>query len=1630
MRRFLDEERQYRQQLAASGSAAPSLFELVDSDFLPALHGWASARTKTVVKPARELAPSDVVAWESAIRQAIASYVDDPALTDRLSIDDFEARLRGMVYWPGELPTFLEATTQFHALFSIASERLQLDKNYLVSDKNKRRCVGVLVALLQPVGWRLDVERSVLRRNIADPASLFEYLSQRTEERAYQAFQAGSGPADGGGPPGGGSGSPAFSRGRRVHFSDTGATPSAAGSFRPHPPPSRGGLVGRLRNTVWGSRGGGARGSRGEGGHDGHVASTCWGCGRVGHRLDDCRSTAAPDRDRIRRERGRSSSPGSGRGGRGGRGGGVHPKAFFQRSRRVTPGVGLAQHDGVLAHTSLYFLLDSGCTANFISPAAAAEILALVPGATTTALSSPIVVGTVAAEGRLEATVRVIATVQLLFADCCWLIPDCEFLVVPGLSDDDVLIGRPCIADIPADVVQRVYMAAGTVPEVSLLPNDLSARQLLRQAAAVDAAAEDAVAADVLAAEDLGGVEVGINDVEAVRLCLQRALDTAVSEGLSAPAVDRLRTAVLGPLLDCFRLRMCGDPPADVAPVTVRLVPDARPVRHKPRRYSAEDSAYMRETMGELERLGYVYRNPMAVWASPAFPVRKANVSPTAPLSKRFRLCVDMRGVNRLTEPMAFPLPRLEHIVEQLGGRPFVGSLDISDGFWQCALAPECQEWFSIVTDEACYTPRRLVQGSLNGTAPFYRVMVEALGDLLGTACVCYVDDVAVFGSTEVEFVDNYIKVLVRLHSKGIKVSATKVVFYAARLRFCGRLFSASGIQMDPAFVRSVASMPPPATAAQLASYIATVNWARLGVPRFAEMALPLQQLLTAALRSHPSATKAQREAIVLAECGWGPEHTDAFARINASIVRNTALAFPRDGWVTTVWFDASSVGFGGVVCQCLPEELELPPLQQLHQPLAFISGVFKGAQLNYSVVELECLAFVMVCQKAAHLLRRPGGFVAFTDHRNLQFLLSPDPSVAASRRQAAARIERWMVYLRSFEYTLAHIPGEQNVAADLLSRWAVSPYESQSSSTALDARARALTRRRAAQPVAAVDSSGAASGSTATSSDDNGPAGAGAPGPAPVPVAADPAVAVAAAVVSSAVTASSLFATPSDVLEFDVHDCPLVEEIVAAQRETVRRNGVPPHTHLDSDGVRVSAGQRVWVPDVLCLRLRLAVVAHAGPAAHRGVDTTLRALQQYFYWDNMASDIATFVSACLFCCQVRGGGRIPRPLGNTITATAPGQEIRFDFAHVRPAAAADGHDYRWILTIQDSFSRFVELVPARSAETSVVVNAILSWYARFGHAKRWMTDGGSHFCNEVLSELRRLCNADHHVVVAYSSQSNGQIERVHREVWTALRAICAESKLDHGQWPSVLPLVASVINHSPSTALDGLAPVTVHCGLPAINPVSVVFLPTERELRPVDISTVDFKAHVQRLQSQLWDSHERVRAQPGRKRKPQPGEQPVDFDIGSYVLLAQRGDKQRRDKLAVRWRGPARVIDFVGPLVAKVEDLVTGETSEVHCSHLKRYADRDLVVSKQLVSFAAHSCAGFVVRALLDHRLTPVAEVLVSWEGYTSEDDTWEPLAVILADTPSTVRLYARTVQDRARREELLAYLRLVDKS
>jgi RNase H-like domain found in reverse transcriptase len=70
-------------------------------------------------------------------------------------------------------------------------------------------------------------------------------------------------------------------------------------------------------------------------------------------------------------------------------------------------------------------------------------------------------------------------------------------------------------------------------------------------------------------------------------------------------------------------------------------------------------------------------------------------------------------------------------------------------------------------------------------------------------------------------------------------------------------------------------------------------------------------------------------------------------------------LAFPDPGKRICVLTDASDCSYAGLVTQIHEEQLDLPIEEQDHQPLAFLSGEFKGTQLRWTVPEKEGFAIV-----------------------------------------------------------------------------------------------------------------------------------------------------------------------------------------------------------------------------------------------------------------------------------------------------------------------------------------------------------------------------------------------------------------------------------------------------------------------------------------------------------------------------------------------------------------------------------------------------------------------------------------------------------------------------------------------
>ena len=89
----------------------------------------------------------------------------------------------------------------------------------------------------------------------------------------------------------------------------------------------------------------------------------------------------------------------------------------------------------------------------------------------------------------------------------------------------------------------------------------------------------------------------------------------------------------------------------------------------------------------------------------------------------------------------------------------------------------------------------------------------------------------------------------------------------------------------------------------------------------------------------------------------------------------------------------------------------------------------------------------------------------------------------------------------------------------------------------------------------------------------------------------------------------------------------PTLVEILEAQTESL--SDAPVRLHEREDGVWVDHRDRVWVPNVNDLPIRVCVVAHAGSAGHRGIDATYQRVSERFVWEDMKELVREFVKAC-----------------------------------------------------------------------------------------------------------------------------------------------------------------------------------------------------------------------------------------------------------------------------------------------------------------------------------------------------------------------------------------------------------------
>ena len=167
-------------------------------------------------------------------------------------------------------------------------------------------------------------------------------------------------------------------------------------------------------------------------------------------------------------------------------------------------------------------------------------------------------------------------------------------------------------------------------------------------------------------------------------------------------------------------------------------------------------------------------------WASPVVLVKKKDGTS--------RFCIDYRKVNTVTRKDAYPLPRVDDLLDTLAGSRLFSTLDLISGYWQVEIHPGDREKTAFCTSEGLYEFNVMPFGLCNGPATFQRLMNLLLAGIQWSSCLVYLDDIIVLGKTFQDHLQHLSQVFQILRDAKLKLKVQKCSFCRESVQFWGSL--------------------------------------------------------------------------------------------------------------------------------------------------------------------------------------------------------------------------------------------------------------------------------------------------------------------------------------------------------------------------------------------------------------------------------------------------------------------------------------------------------------------------------------------------------------------------------------------------------------------------------------------------------------------------------------------------------------------------------------------------------------------------------------------------------------------------------------------------------------------------
>ena len=394
----------------------------------------------------------------------------------------------------------------------------------------------------------------------------------------------------------------------------------------------------------------------------------------------------------------------------------------------------------------------------------------------------------------------------------------------------------------------------------------------------------------------------------------------------------------------------------------------------------------------------------------------------------------------------------------------------------------------------------------------------------------------------------------------------------------------------------------------------------------------------------------------------------------------------------------------------------------------------------------------------------------------------------------------------------------------------------------------------------------------------------------------------------------------------------------------------------------------------------------HNKIVGHHGVERTVDKLLRWCKntstepWPQLRQHVKQFIRICP-CCQKMSLLKTPivaHPF--TVSSYWPMERLQMDFIGPFP-------DGGYILAIICCFTRWIELFHCLQANADCASRRLLEHIGRYGAPTQLLSDRGSHFVNEVISELLRLVGTEHCLSIAYSKEESAIVERSNRETNRHLRNMFFHEGVVNDYIKNI-PLVQRIENSSPNSRTR-LTPAQLLFG----NKIDLdrgIFLP-KKEL-PTS-STPLSKPMSSLLQAQaklLQLARDNIQAADDAHFASAPPAR-TEFPINSYVLLEYPDSPPSR--LHAKKRGPYQVVKF-NKNDYTLRDLISHKELTVNVTRLTPFVYDPVYTDPRKVAMAEQD--EFDIDFVLAHRgnlnQKSTLEFKVRWLGFDESFDSWEP--------------------------------------